>query len=404
MEAPETAKNRKVGDLIIRSEGENQYVLKHARRPYYWVCNKTAVIAAECLAAHESIDKAAVEFARRFDIGQDKALVYIKEFVTQLRSERTVGIPFKFKTPLRVAWRITNRCNLNCLHCYTDANSTKWQELNTDECLKLAASFADARVVDILVTGGEALHKPCILEVLEILDAQAATKSIFSNGVLIPKLGPKLLQFDIDWFISVDGHREAHDAIRGAGNFEKTTRAIELLREAGRKVTVAVVLTRFNVGEIERFADTYLQQGLSVQVSILVNTGRAPNHASEIGVTPEELAHALERLAVLSASRPGAISIQDEAGNPVETKGCAVDGSSHSKGWACNAGLSKIVIGPDGSVFPCSFAPKLWPLGNLHSDSLATTWLHPNRQEFIKTNIKDGPFCRAVGGTVGRGH
>ena len=133
-------------------------------------------------------------------------------------------------------FHLTNRCQLECVHCYTASSPhlPADDELPTERWLELVDAFADNGGEKILFTGGEALvHRGCI-EIMRRAKSRGLEVTLFSNGIRIPRFIGALKECADIVQISVDGADEkSHDGVRGAGSFRKAIRALELLLDAG---------------------------------------------------------------------------------------------------------------------------------------------------------------------------
>jgi organic radical activating enzyme len=74
----------------------------------------------------------------------------------------TEAPPVEQKNPFRaysISWNLTKRCNLNCDHCYLDADfrgGFRTDELNTEECFRVVDQIAEVNPNAFLIlTGGE---------------------------------------------------------------------------------------------------------------------------------------------------------------------------------------------------------------------------------------------------------
>src|SRR4029453_1462662 len=69
---------------------------------------------------------------------------------------------------LRIVWEITNRCNLNCRHCFVDINVPA-RLLTTEECLAVIDEIACLPVGKVMFTGGEPFARRDFVQVLAAL-------------------------------------------------------------------------------------------------------------------------------------------------------------------------------------------------------------------------------------------
>src|SRR4029434_3845650 len=79
-------------------------------------------------------------------------------------SEQVGGDP----CPHIIAWSLTRRCNLECAHCYIAAgpHESAESELDTAECLRIAAEILEVNPAPILIlSGGEPLLRQDLPEI-----------------------------------------------------------------------------------------------------------------------------------------------------------------------------------------------------------------------------------------------
>jgi len=90
-----------------------------------------------------------------------------------------------------ISWNLTKRCNLNCDHCYLDANfrgGFRTDELNTDECKRVIDQIAEVNPNAFLIlTGGEPLLRPDIYELIRYAADKKFMVVLGTNGTLINK-------------------------------------------------------------------------------------------------------------------------------------------------------------------------------------------------------------------------
>jgi MoaA/NifB/PqqE/SkfB family radical SAM enzyme len=281
-----------------------------------------------------------------------------------------VPLDFPLATPLRAAWRITEHCNLDCLHCFNRAHPSR--VATRGEIDRVADELRAAGVFEVILSGGEPLSHPDLPVILERLRDFGVT--IFTNGTLVESRIAELEQFDIRWLVSLDGFEAEHDHLRGAGAWRRTMRGIEALEKAHFPVTINCVVSALNLDIAERFVDHHRALQRHVQLSFLVPIGTAEAHPKMH--LREEHRPRLE--ALLARYRTGTRSLNENR-------------------FICGGGRTKIDVGVNGRVVPCSFSTT-FDLGNLHEMSLRDVWGSPNRtafRDYLGPDVISGA-CRVV--------
>ncbi len=139
---------------------------------------------------------------------------------------------------------VTNRCNLQCIHCINDSSLEYNDTLNVDEIKDIAKCCQKFGVHKIIISGGEPTIRRDFIQIVESFNANFSGKLILStNGTYEKSLTPFLVDsFDgID--ISLDGHdEESVSRVRGKGVFKKVVDNISLLQSNNfSKIAVSYV-------------------------------------------------------------------------------------------------------------------------------------------------------------------
>ena len=101
------------------------------------------------------------------------------------------GVPahmLQFTTAERplVAWNVTRRCNLRCLHCYLDSDDRDYSgELTTEQARAMIDDLAEMGSPVLLFSGGEPLLRKDLFELGEYAISRGIRAVISSNGTLI---------------------------------------------------------------------------------------------------------------------------------------------------------------------------------------------------------------------------
>jgi radical SAM protein with 4Fe4S-binding SPASM domain len=153
-----------------------------------------------------------------------------------------------------VVWNATKTCNLECVHCYADAEPKRFLgELSTEEAQHMIEDLASIKVPALLISGGEPLVRPDILDLAEYATALGVRVTFSTNGTLIDeKKAARLAKIGVTYVgISIDGGAERHDHFRGKqGAYRDAIRGIRNCRKAGIRVGIRFTVTQENLGEL----------------------------------------------------------------------------------------------------------------------------------------------------------
>ncbi len=147
-----------------------------------------------------------------------------------------------------VVWNITRRCNLNCIHCYSDSKNSEYPgELTTKEAKQVIDDLADFGIPVLLFSGGEPLLREDIFELAGYAKERGIRTVLSTNGTLIDK---KIKDSGFSYIgISLDGLNSNNDRFRGVkGAFDMALRGI---RNCKMKVGIRFTITRHNHHDIK---------------------------------------------------------------------------------------------------------------------------------------------------------
>ena len=150
-----------------------------------------------------------------------------------------------------IHFQITRNCNLRCSFCgqwgkkgfFSDALG---EEMTFSDWEKVISELEEIRKKTgisplITVWGGEPLVSPIFDELMTLLKSKDFETEIITNGVFIDKHTEVINSCVGRLYVSVDGTREIHDAVRGKGVYDKVAKNIKEL--AHKNVTVMSVIT-----------------------------------------------------------------------------------------------------------------------------------------------------------------
>ena len=323
-----------------------------------------------------------------------------------------------------VVWNITRRCNLRCIHCYSDSDGREYPgELTWDQCRGVLDDLAQFGVPGVLLSGGEPLIHPRFLDLASYARSKGLRLTLSTNGTLIDRdIAARLKGLEFSYVgISLDGIGETHDHFRGrSGAFLRAMEAFRHCKAVGQKVGLRLTLSRHNIADIEGILDFIEREDIErVCFYHLVYSGRG---AELMEVPHEETRGAidkiLDRTAKWAASgKPREVLTVDQPvdgpylymrlkrENP-ERAERAMELLKWNGGGANSSGTGISNIDTQGHVHPDQFWHEL-TLGNVKDRKFSDIWSNRdnvtlnalrNRKEHLTGKCAECSFLDVCGG------
>jgi radical SAM protein with 4Fe4S-binding SPASM domain len=294
-----------------------------------------------------------------------------------------------------VVWNATNRCNLQCRHCYINAQDQSYDnELTTQEAKIFIQDLADSQVPVLLFSGGEPLMRKDLFELIQVASTKGLRPVLSTNGTLItPSVAKQLKDSGIMYVgVSIDGKPETHDYFRHKkGSFDAALQGIRESQKAGLKTGIRMTLTKSNFKDLPSIFDLVEKEQIPrFCIYHLVYAGRATDAAKE-DLSHEEMQSVVEYICQ---------RVYDFAKRGVKTEVLTTD--NHADGiylyhkilkenpqrsqeimkllalhGGCSAGTKFSNVGPTGDVHPCQF----WQdesIGNIRETPFSVIWNRPH--------------------------
>lgn len=160
--------------------------------------------------------------------------------------------------PFWISMIPTYRCNLKCLHCYS--NNKYDSELSTEEWETKIKGLAKRKIYFGNLTGG---GEPLLREdVVLLMDKYLKCYFLVTNGsIAIPKLDKSKAMV----YVSCEGLKEDNDMIRGKGHFDKM---LNTILTSDTPVSITHTISKKNYKNFEKFIryiSNYSHRGINVQ-------------------------------------------------------------------------------------------------------------------------------------------
>ncbi|OGW45370.1 MAG: radical SAM/SPASM domain-containing protein [Nitrospirae bacterium RBG_13_41_22] len=328
-------------------------------------------------------------------------------------------------TPKWIAWEITRRCNLKCIHCRSSSEiEVKGHpDFSTQEAFRIIDDIISYAKPVIVLSGGEPLLRKDVFEVARYGTEKGLRMCLATNGTLVDdKICEKIKDSGIKIVsLSLDGSEETvHDNFRNQkGAFAGTINAAQLFQKHGIEFIINSSFTKRNQEDIPRIYKLAKELGATAwYMFMIVPTGRGEEIMNEL-ISKEDYEEVLEwhyqmekgerEMLVRPTCAPHYYRIvlqkSKEEGTKFERRTLKFS-TGGAKG--CIAGQLIALIDVDGDVLPCSYFPK--PAGNIKVQSFKDIWenseLFKELRDFKKYKGKCGSceYVSVCGGCRARAY
>ncbi len=324
-----------------------------------------------------------------------------------------------FIGPEHVVVDITNRCNTNCIACWTyspllrdKAAPVSWkrQEIPGDAAHRLMDDLAVLGTRRVRFTGGgDPILHPQFYSLIRRIKSRGMRALVTTN--MIKADTEKFAEAGIDeitaslWASNPTTYSRLHPN-QGPATFSRITRVLEELRQTARPpvMTLANVINRMNFHEMEEMYEYAIDLGVHAVYFTLVDPVQG---ATEGLMLTDEERHfglqAIERIQARQKSLGESAPLLDNVGeftgrlsNQEATNGFYDAGRIDE--LPCTIGWNFCRILADGDVVPCCRAVML-PLGNIIERPFKEIWFALKYNEFREKALKlkkDDPYFEEV--------
>jgi MoaA/NifB/PqqE/SkfB family radical SAM enzyme len=188
---------------------------------------------------------------------------------------------------IKAQMELTYRCNLRCLHCFTDCYNERDyfpRELTLEEILRILEDMADLGILWLNFTGGEVFMRKDFFEIYEYAARMGFIISIFTNATLFTEAIIGRLRRSPPFFLDISCHsvdEEAFDRFTQVpGSFRKFLDGLRLLKASGlpfRLKTKAMTWNKEELPQIRAFVESFgLEFAFTTSLSPRLNGDLSP--------------------------------------------------------------------------------------------------------------------------------
>jgi radical SAM protein with 4Fe4S-binding SPASM domain len=352
-----------------------------------------------------------------------------------LAAQRAQGSGWRAQPlPEELSFKLTNRCDLRCTHCYQWNDGGYHHRLaqlekHADLDLSIVANALEATrsiKANVYLWGGEPLVYQEWDGLIDLLVDDPRWTALCTNGTWVEKRIESLNRISrhLEVSVSLDGFESEHDALRGAGAFRRTMAGLRLLldeKRAGQylgEITVNCVVSNRMAPRLFEFAKFVEREGadtlyisfpwyVSAETCSKMDRYVAEHFSWEIGrekpswysygfrIDPELIDVLNAEVARIDAAGWG-IKVRYNPPLDRDDMGPFIAGSDKPAlgRTRCNAIRARLDVFPNGDVVSCKFFPE-FRVGNLKDQELNEVWRGRRFDEIRETVSTCGlmPVC-----------
>jgi len=265
-----------------------------------------------------------------------------------------------------ISWIINNKCNLKCLHCYTDSGKEIRPDYSEEEIEALCTSIGTVSPKAIYISGGEPLLDKDVM--YYVRGARKIARDVLwicSNGTVITDEVLNMAHREgVNGFsVSLQhSNPEKADIISGGkGVYEKVIDGLTRIKNAGFKLALEMTVLKQNYDII----DDIIQIAVNLKVDVITfkrfrPIGRGKTNYDCLGFSPEEYHKVLHHLFQCSLHQKEMEFVVEDPLFGIEIYEYFKEKPRsdefqeyHGAYERCGAGIDWVGVDPLGNVSPC---------------------------------------------------
>ncbi|MDY6863960.1 MAG: radical SAM protein [Thermodesulfobacteriota bacterium] len=172
-----------------------------------------------------------------------------------------------YRVPLLAYILVTNRCNLNCIYCFSNANKTENIDIPLEKLYYIIDQLKEEGTILITIGGGEPCLREDIGDIINYISQKGMMVELVTNGINFQKNLETIKKLDF-LAISVDGDEKTHDINRGKGSFEVAMRALKLAKEHGVHARIHACFSRKTSHALPELMDITKKYNVRANIAI----------------------------------------------------------------------------------------------------------------------------------------
>jgi len=265
--------------------------------------------------------------------------------------------------PIKAQFEITYRCNIHCVHCYTDPFNTPSalrRELSFSEIIRILDEMAEAGILWLTLTGGEAVVHPQFRAIYKEAKARGFILTLLSNATTLTESVVDFLAEDPPFQLDVSVHgatRKIFEQVtQVAGSHAWFLRGVRRALAKGLPLKMKTNALSLNRQELPQIKALLEELGLEFNLF----TSLYPRLNGDLSPTQYRL----------PAAEIVELEMGDVLGDSSSLDPCAFTAAAPADDrlFRCGCGTSSLTVSPYGVLRACTFTT--WPEYDLKTMSV----------------------------------
>ena len=290
--------------------------------------------------------------------------------------------------PRTAVLEMTYRCNHACLFCscpwYGDQFPVE-KEMEADEWMEVLDDLIGRGIRDVAFTGGEALLKEGLFDIMRHAVALGFSTHLLSNGrAMSDDVIAFCAEHKVQLSLSLPGFETFQEHTASNTDPSDILQWIRKSRDAGVATVAGITVTNRNLHELfETMAEALLAGAHSILLNRFMPGGRGLKHR-DMELTTEQLVEMLDTAeeVLRTANRRGHVG--------TELPLCVIEPSKYESlkvGTRCSAAVGFFAIDPSGYVRVCNHSQnRLFPWRELGTATEHPYWKRFTDKAFLPAN------------------
>ena len=290
---------------------------------------------------------------------------------------------------------LTSNCNFRCQMC--DIWQTKNKSLPFNLLNKALKQARDLGANQVSFSGGEPLLYPNFEDALKLAKGLGFNVFVSTNGSLINNQNVEFLTHFIDHIgISIEGNRKTHEKLRGQGNYDKSLRAIRLLKKKKILISLSMVVSKQSFQRMKSLVDLASKENvyqIIFQPFIKSMLFKRPKKSQEFWIAKNDLIKLSKEIEkTVNYAQKKKVDILSENLFRAIPNYFSLSGKIYPNRF-CHIAQTSLVILKDGKVALCWGWANM-TLGNVEKNSLSEIFHGSKRREILRMiEQKKCPGC-----------